>query len=149
TMQARHASARGRAARRPGSPSTDPMGVCRSEPVLHRPSFSAAVAVATAVAVVILCIAMPAPSSRSGTTAAQRALTPASGATSKTHVEARGHTAASLAMAPAGNEASSEDRDLLAWVEWKYRYLLEDVQLDPVSRAQLVRLLIAREGLVR
>ena len=127
------------------------MAVRRSEPVQHRPSisFPAAIAVAGAAAVVILCIAMPAPSSRSGTAAARRALTPASGATSKTHVEGRGHTAASLAIAPAGDEASSEDRDLRAWVEWKYRYLLEDVQLDPASRPQLVRLLIAREGLVR
>lgn len=129
------------------------MAVRRSEPVLHRPSisFSAAIAVAGAAAMVILCIAMPAPSSRSGAATAQRAPMlagsgPASGATSESRVE---HTAASLAMAPAGDDASSEDRDLLAWVEWKYRYLLEDVQLDPASRAQLVRLLIAREGLVR
>src|SRR5262245_53327531 len=121
-MQARRASARGRAARRPGSPSTDPMVVRRSEPVPHQLSF--AVAVAAAAASVIL-IARCAPSSRSETAAARRAPTlaasePVSGATAEFRVEPQRHTAASLAMALAGDEASSEDRDLLAWVEWKY-----------------------------
>jgi hypothetical protein len=52
-------------------------------------------------------------------------------------------------MDPPDGDASSEDGDLLRWVEWKYRYLLEDAQLDPASRRQLVRVLIARESLVR
>jgi hypothetical protein len=126
------------------------MAVRRSEPVPHRLS----IAIAAAAASVIILIALCAPSSRSETAAARRPPTlaasgPVSGATSELRVEPRGHTAASLAMALAGDEASSEDRDLLAWVEWKYRYLLEDAQLDPVSRTQLVRLLMAREGLVR
>jgi hypothetical protein len=128
------------------------MAVRRSEPAPHRLAFSAAIAAAAAS--VILLIAMCAPGARSETAAARRAPTLAasglvSGATSVFQVEPRGHTAASLAMALAGDEASAEDRDLLAWVEWKYRYLLEDAQLDPVSRTQLVRLLMAREGLVR
>jgi hypothetical protein len=120
------------------------MTVRRSEPVRHRPHVAAA---AAAVAVVITCIALRAPSSRSMRAASR----PAPGAPSKARVEARGHghTAASLPGAPAGDEASAEDRDLLAWVEWKYRYLLEDAQLDPASRTQLVRLLMAREQLVR
>lgn len=132
------------------------MAVRRSESVLHRPSLSISfwVAVVAAAAVGILFVAMHAPSSRSGTAAAQRAPRLAasglaSGAASESRADARGHTAASLAMAPAGDEASPEDRDLLAWVEWKYRYLLEDAQLDPASRTQLVRLLMARERLVR
>jgi hypothetical protein len=70
---------------------------------------------------------------------------PASGATSI--ARAGGHIAASVGLPE--DEASSEDRDLLVWVEWKYRYLLEDAQLDPASRRQLLRLLIAREWLVR
>ncbi|HEX3482598.1 MAG TPA: hypothetical protein VHT91_46630 [Kofleriaceae bacterium] len=120
--------------------------------MLHRLSIS--VAAAAAAAVVILFLAMRAPSSRSGTAAAPRAPMlatsgPASSATSEPRVEPRGHTAASLSVAPAGDEASAEDRDLLAWVDWKYRYLLEDAQLDPATRTQLVRLVMARERLVR
>jgi hypothetical protein len=123
------------------------MALRRSEPALHRPY----VAVAAAAAVVVLIIAVCAPSSRSGTAAADRAQAPAvapraSTATSKSSAEARARTAA---IAPGDDEASSEDRDLLAWVEWKYRYLLEDARLDPASRKQLVRLLMARERLVR
>jgi hypothetical protein len=52
-------------------------------------------------------------------------------------------------MAPVDDQESTEARDLLAWAEWKYRYLLEDAQLDPASRRQLVELLVARERLVR
>lgn len=128
------------------------MAVRRAEPAPHRPSFS--VGIAAVAAPVIILMALCAPGSRPETAAARRAPTlaasePVSGATSESQVEPRGHTAASQDMALAGDEASAEDRDLLAWVEWKYRYLLEDAQLDPVSRAQLVRLLMAREGLVR
>jgi len=120
------------------------MAVRRSEPARHRPYVAAA---AAAAAVVITCMALRAPSSRSMHGASR----PAPGAPSKARVEprGRGHTAASLPRAPAGDEASAEDRDLRAWVEWKYRYLLEDAPLDPASRAQLVRLLVARERLVR
>jgi len=120
----------------------------RSEPALHRPY----VAVAATAGLVILLIAMGAPSSRPGTAAAHRAQAPAaaprpaSGAASKSSAEARAHAPA---VAPADDEASAEDRDLLAWVEWKYRYLLDDARLDPASRKQLVRLLMARERLVR
>ena len=121
----------------------------RSEPVSRRPY----AAMAAAAAVVITAVALRAPSSRSRTAAAQRAPAlagasgPASRAGSEATARARGPTAASL-VEP-NDEASSEDRDLLAWVEWKYRYLLEDARLDPASRRQLVRLLVAREGLVR
>lgn len=116
----------------------------RSERV--RPPY---LAIAAAAALVILIIVRT-PSSP-GTAAARRppVLAVASGAASELGAAARGRTAASPATALADDDASSEDRDLLAWVEWKYRYLLEDAQLDPGSRRQLVRLLIARERLVR
>src|SRR6185503_18057904 len=99
--------------------------VRRSEPVSRRPY----AAMAAAAAVVITAVALRAPSSRSRTAAAQRAPAlagasgPASRAGSEATARARGPTAASLAVEP-DDEASSEDRDLLAWVEWKYRYLL-------------------------
>jgi hypothetical protein len=127
------------------------VAVRRSERVLHRPS----VAVAAAAAVVIIIIAVRAPSLRSVTAAAQGAPLlavvsgPASSATSTSISGARGYPAPSLATGSAHDDASSEDRDLLVWVEWKYRYLLEDAQLDPASRRQLMRLLMAREWLVR
>lgn len=60
---------------------------------------------------------------------------------------ARGRAAPTLAAAD--DDVGSEDGALAAWVEWKYRYLLEDAELDPASRRQLVRLLVARESLVR
>lgn len=106
----------------------------------HRPY----VAIAAAAAVVVIIIAARAPSSRSGAAAAQRAprLAAVSGPASRA-------TSEPIAAGPSDDEASSEDRDLLRWVEWKYRYLLEDAQLDPASRRQLVRLLVAREWLVR
>jgi hypothetical protein len=124
------------------------MAARRSEPVLHRPYVAFAAAV-----VVIMLIATPAPGPRSGTAAARRAPVLAAsglanGATSESRVTARPHTA-SLAMAPDDDNESAEARDLLAWAEWKYRYLLEDAQLDPASRRQLVGLLMARERLVR
>jgi len=118
------------------------MAARRSQAVLHRRH----VAVAAAAVVVIILVATRAPGPRLGTAAAGRAsVLAASGATSEPHR----HTAASLATAPVDDSESSETRDLLAWTEWKYRYLLEDAQLDPASRRQLVGLLMARERLVR
>ena len=122
------------------------MAMRGSESVLRRPYIAVTVAIAAAAAVVILVIAMCVPGSWSEATAAQHT---ASGGTPAPREAARGHAAARPAMAPDDDEVSSEDRDLLAWVEWKYRYLLEDAQLDPASRKQLVRLLVAREWLVR
>jgi hypothetical protein len=128
------------------------MAAPRSEPVLHRPHV--AVAVAAAAVVGVLLIATRASGPRLGVAAAQRAPVlaasgPVSGARSESRVEACRHTAVSLAMAPVDDKESTETRDLLAWAEWKYRYLLEDAQLDPASRRQLVGLLVARERLVR
>jgi hypothetical protein len=40
-----------------------------------------------------------------------------------------------------------QDRDFLPWVQWKYRYLLADVQLAPCARELLEELLAARERL--
>jgi hypothetical protein len=124
------------------------MAVRRSERVLHRPY----AAVAAAAAVVIIVIAARASITRSGTAVSRApALGAASAAASGAGPEsARAREpAAARPAAPADDEAGSEDRDVLAWVEWKYRYLLDDAQLDPASRRQLVRLLIARERLVR
>jgi hypothetical protein len=128
------------------------MAARRSEPALHWPYV--AIAIAAAAAVVVILIAMPAVGPRLGTAAAQRAPAlaasgPASGATSEFRAQARRHTAASPATALDDDKDSTETRDLLAWTEWKYRYLLEDAQLDPASRRQLVGLLTARERLVR
>ena len=102
------------------------------------------VAVAAAAAVAIAMVAR-APSSRSGA-AARRA--PVLAVARAPGAQALGHGAAGVAMAPDDDQAS-EDRDLLAWVGWKYRYLLEEAQLDPGSRRQLVRRLMDRERLVR
>jgi hypothetical protein len=53
------------------------------------------------------------------------------------------------APAPAAHEVAPEDHDLLAWVDWKYRYLFDDARLDLASRRKLIQLLIARERLIR
>jgi hypothetical protein len=124
------------------------MATPRSERALHRPY----AAVAAAAAVVIIVIAARTSISLPGTEASRGpALAAASGPASAAAPEpasAREHAAASPAAA-LDDESSAEERDLLAWVEWKYRYLLDDAQLDPASRRRLVRLLMARERLVR
>lgn len=48
-------------------------------------------------------------------------------------------------VAPAATDAE----DWRAWVDWKYRYLLDDAELDPPARRRLARLLARREQLVR
>jgi hypothetical protein len=131
----------------------DPMAVRRSKPSLRRP-YAAAAAGASLLFVIVAVIVVGRPISWSGSAAAERgpvfagaagpaAATPAPGE------RARGDTGTSPAMPFPDDDASSEDGDLLAWVEWKYRYLIEDAQLDPASRRELVRLLTAREWLVR
>jgi hypothetical protein len=117
----------------------------RSKRALHQPY----AAVAAAAAVVIIVIAARASISRPATETSRvparaGAAGPAPGAAKS--IAARDHSAASAAV---DDEAASEDRDLLAWVEWKYKYLLDDAQLGPASRRQVMRLLIARERLVR
>jgi hypothetical protein len=127
------------------------MALRRLRPVLHRPYVS----VAAAAAIVIIVVSLAATCSRSGPAAASRAprlavvSRPASGARPVSIAGTRGRTPTSPAMDPPDGDASSEDGDLLRWVEWKYRYLLEDAQLDRASHRQLVRVLIARESLVR
>jgi len=103
------------------------------------------VAVAAAAAVAIVMVVRT-PSSRSGAAGAPRA--PVLAVARAPGAQALGHSAPGVAIAPDDDQAS-EDRDLLAWVEWKYRYLLEDAQLDPGSRRELVRRLMDRERLVR
>ena len=112
------------------------MALRRPESVLHR---RFVVVAAVAVAVVI---AVGAPSSRSGSgpVVDPRAVAPA-----RPDLD----TAVSPALVPVAHELAPEDRDLLAWVEWKYHYLLDDARLDLVSRRKLMQLLVGRERLVR
>lgn len=119
------------------------MALRRLEPVRHGPY----VAVAAVIAALVIVIAARAPSARPETAAAEGA--PSLAVTAAPASAARGPSTAGPAIAPPDEEASSEDRDLLAWVQWKYRYLIDDAELDPASRRQLVRLLLAREWLVR
>jgi hypothetical protein len=120
------------------------MAVRRSESVLHQPFAVIAIAAAVAVAV---AIGLRAPSSRAAhePVVDSQAVAPAVAATAGPgpRVEVK------PAGAEVAHELAAEDRDVLAWVEWKYRYLLDDVQLDPSSRRQLMQLLLDRERLVR
>src|SRR6185295_12659371 len=109
----------------------------RSPSVLHRPL--AVIAVAAAV-VIAIAVRAPSSSSRPGPVVAPVAVA---------HAEPDQGAAENLAVAPIAHELAPEDHDLLAWVEWKYRYLLDDARLDPASRRRLRQLLVERERLVR
>jgi hypothetical protein len=95
------------------------------------------------VAAVAVAVAVRAPSSRSGPgpiVVPRPAVVPA---------EPDRDPTPTPAAAPAADEVAPEDHDLLAWVDWKYRYLFDDARLDPTSRRKLIQLLVARERVIR